>query len=413
MDDMSVRARASQSLFGTSTSVGGWLVLSTLVNSVGNGLYISGSALYFSRQVGLDARQISIGIGASALMGIAAAVPIGRATDRLDPRAATVVNMTLGGLGMMLMLLVNSFWVFILVSCVVGVVAGASQAIRPALIRSQAGSELVSLRSGMVSAANLGIALGALLGGFALQSDDGFAYRMLLVGNAVSFLVCALVTLRLPPVPAVTRERRQRGFVTRDRAFVVVTLVSSLISIHTSVLTFALPLWIVNQTAAPAVTFTVALLVNTGMIVLLQTTVGRRVATPVAAVRALAVAAAAAGVSFVLIGSAEMATTGAAVALLVAGAAVLTAAEMAHAAADLEFSYGLAPPDRQGEYSGFYFIGIGLSRAVAPALFAATCLSFGVKGWLGVAAFFGAAVLVVPWVLLREVRRHHQQEERR
>ncbi|MDG4758873.1 hypothetical protein [Micromonospora sp. WMMD710] len=49
--------------------------------------------------------------------------------------------------------------------------------------------------------ANVGVAFGAGLAGFALVADTGWAYRMLVVGNVVTYLVSAALIMRLPAYP--------------------------------------------------------------------------------------------------------------------------------------------------------------------------------------------------------------------
>ncbi|WP_192580412.1 hypothetical protein [Micromonospora sp. ALFpr18c] len=112
--------------------------------------------------------------------------------------------------------------------------------------------------------ANVGVAFGAGLAGFALVADTGWAYRMLVVGNVVTYLVSAALIMRLPAYPPARRPVRPRpGRALRDGPFLAVAGASAVLSLHWVALTLVLPLWVVTRTDAPPVTVAAVLLVNT------------------------------------------------------------------------------------------------------------------------------------------------------
>ncbi|WFE49778.1 hypothetical protein [Micromonospora sp. WMMD1155] len=73
---------------------------------------------------------------------------------------------------------------------------------------------------------------------------------------------------RQPRVAAPTHGPRLIAL--RDRPFLAFTLVDGLMSMHISLLTIALPLWIAGHTTAPVWMISALTLVNTGLVVLLQ-----------------------------------------------------------------------------------------------------------------------------------------------
>jgi hypothetical protein len=50
----------------------------TFINQIGKGLFISRAALFFTRSVGLPVAQVGFALGAAALIGLAAGIPVGR-----------------------------------------------------------------------------------------------------------------------------------------------------------------------------------------------------------------------------------------------------------------------------------------------------------------------------------------------
>jgi hypothetical protein len=75
--------------------------------------------------------------------------------------------------------------------------------------------------------------------------------------------------------------------------------------------------------------------------------------------------------------------------------------ELLQSAGSFGVSYGLAEQSALGEYLGVYGLGIGVCRAVAPGILAATCLSHGAAGWAALAAAFLVAGAAAPPLVRR------------
>jgi dipeptide/tripeptide permease len=111
-----------------------------------------------------------------------------------------------------------------------------------------------------------------------------------------------------------------------------------------------------------------------------------------------------------LLASAAGPPSGVAVALVLAGIVVYTLGELWHAAASMEYQFGLAPAEAQGQYSGVFGLGQGLAQALAPAI-VGVGLSLGVPGLIGLGlAFLAVGALTRP--LLSLVLRGAPAEER-
>ena len=66
------------------------LAMATLVNTFGNGLFMTISALFFTRSVGLSVTQVGLGLTIAGCFGVAAGVPAGHAADRFGARGLCV-----------------------------------------------------------------------------------------------------------------------------------------------------------------------------------------------------------------------------------------------------------------------------------------------------------------------------------
>jgi len=89
--------------------------------------------------------------------------------------------------------------------------------------------------------------------------------------NAGTFVVAGLLILRVPaPAPRPHTGDGPRMAVLRDRPFVLVAAVHSLLALHFALLDVALPLWVVARIEAPTWVVAVLLLVNTVTVVAMQ-----------------------------------------------------------------------------------------------------------------------------------------------
>lgn len=375
--------------------------LATLANTTGNGMFYTVSAIYFTQSVGLSAVQVGIGLTVAGLCGLLAGIPAGHVGDIRGPRNLLVGLAFVEAVGIAAYTVVDSFVAFLLVACIVVTVDRSANAVRSGMIAALgAPAERVRLRAYLRAVTNVGISIGAPLGGIALAADTRTAYVVVILVNAATFVVAGLLILKVPaPAPRPHTGDGPRLAVLRDRPFVVVAAVHSLLALHFALLDVALPLWVVQRTEAPTWVVAVLLLVNTVTVVALQVRATRGIATPgegAVALRQSGLVLAAACVVFALSGSVD---TTLAVVLLVAGALVHVVGELLQSAGGWAVSFGLAPDDQQGQYQGLFGTGFAASSMLAPAVLTALCVTWGWPGWLVVGGIFAAAgVGIVPLV---------------
>ncbi|MFC7246147.1 MFS transporter [Catellatospora aurea] len=377
------------------------IALATFVNMVGTGVFMTSAALFFTRSVGLPLAKVALGMGIAALVGMLAGMPVGQVPDRRGPREIYLLTLIVRAVSMASLVLVHTFWLFVVVVCVTQLANSAGGAARGPLVRGFGGTNLTEFRSYLRSVANLAGCCGALAAGTAVQLDTRAAYLALVLGNALSFVACAAVITRLPSLPPVPvpAESAGRWVVLKDRPYLVVTVLDAVMSIQGQVLVFALPLWITLRTDAPRWFIGVAVAVNTALVAALQVGASRGIDTGPAAGRALRRC----GVAF-LVGMALMAAAAGtpawlAVALMAVGIATHTVGELWHAAASLELQFRLAPAHAQGQYTGVSGFGTGAANVVAPSVLGLLCIAWGAPGWLLMGAVFVAVGLIAPLVV--------------
>lgn len=387
------------------------LAAATFVNQIGNGLFMTGAALFFTRSVGLSVGRVGLGMGIAAIIGLFAGIPVGQIADRRGPRETYLLTLTAQSIAMAALVLVHSFWLFTVVVLLTELASSSSQAARGPLVRGFGGSNPTKYRSYLRALNNLAGSCGAVAAGAAVQVDTRAAYIALVLGNALTFLGCAAVVTRLPSLPPVPKPPMSARWVAlKDAPYVVVTALDGIMSIQYQVLIFALPLWIVGHTSAPRWFVGVSVLVNTLMVVVLQVRASRGIDTNTGATRALRRA----GVAF-LLGMSLIATTHTlpgwvAGVVMMVGVGIHTIGELWHAAASFELSFGLAAAHAQGQYSGLYALGRGLASATAPAVLGLLCITWGAPGWIVMGGFFVVIGFLMP-IAVRWAERTRPAEE--
>lgn len=373
------------------------MALTTLVNTVGNGMFMTLSALFFTRVIGLSITRVGIGLTVAGLIGLIGGVPIGHLADRRGPRGTYAILLVIQAAAMAAYLSVHSFWAFVAVETLGQLAQGGSQSAKGPIIRRLGGDTPARFRAYLRAVTNVGIAVGALAAGYVVQLDSSTAYRVLVAINAASFVLAAIIVMRIPtmaPTPAPPGEHTWVAL--RDRPYLSVTALNGAMSVQFAVLTVGLPLWVAGYTHAPRWTIAAAMLVNTVLVALFQVRTGQNVDTPQAAGHVFRRSGYVFVVSCALIAvAAETRAWWFAVAVLLAAAAVHTLGELWHQAGSFELGYGLAAEHAQGQYQGVYGLGQGAAAALGPAVMA-LCLAGREFGWIGLGLGFGLVGVLMP-----------------
>lgn len=373
------------------------LVLSSLLMTAGNGAFMTCSAIYFTRVVGLTPTALGLGLTVAGAVGLLASVPLGHLADRRGPREVAVALTALNGVAAASYLLVHGFTAFVLAASVfVAAERGsraAVQALTAGLLESEA---LVRVRAVVRSVNSIGVAVGAAVAGVALHIGTASAFSAVLVLDALSFFGSAAVLRGLPRVPpAPPAPGRPALAVLRDRPFVLFTALTGVLSLHAMLLEIAVPLWVVAHTSASTAMVTALFLVNAVSVVLFQVRVATRLGTVDRAARAAGLAGLVLFAACALFAaSAERSPLVAALVLVAAGLAHVLG-EMLVSAAAWTIGFELAPAGQQGQYQGFFFTGYATAAMVAPTLLTLLLIRWGAPGWWVLGGVFVLAGLAI------------------
>lgn len=374
------------------------LAVMALVDALGTGFFMAGSALFFIEVAGLSSVEVSIGMSVSGFTGFLATPLLGQVSDRWGARRVyTVLTLVQAGL-FLTYPWVSSFAVFVCVICAVAAVEfGAVPAWASLVATCVPAEKRVETRAQFRALANLGLALGTLATSVVIAVGTVTAYYSLVVVNGVSFLVCVLAARRLPHIPPRRHEPGTPRFAAlKDGPFFSLVAVSSVLALHGAMLAVVVPLWIVTATEAPNFLVPVLMAVNTVLAIGLQVRVSAWAGSwrPAARLaRWSGVLLAAAFAVFSLTGTPRGWPLAG---LLLLGVLLLTAAELAQSASAWGLAYDLAPADRQGEYQGAFGLTMAVQSTLGPALGALVLGPAGGAGWL----LLGGAALAAAWLVV-------------
>jgi MFS family permease len=374
------------------------------VDSIGTALYLAGGALFFTRIVGLSTAQVGIGLSAGGLVGLAAQTPIGRLADRFGARRVLII-MNLGrAAGFTLYVFAGNFTEMVLIASVLGIGEQAMFPVYQAVVgeAAQAGGQ-VPLMARIRVVYNIGFTAGGALAGVGLSIGTRTAFDVMFLGNALTFVIAAAVLpyvplARRPAGDAVARPRgRGRLVALRDWPYLRVSALNSVLTLHISLLSIAIPLWAVQHTRAPDGLVGPLLIVNTLLAVVWQVRATRGTDTVPGAATALLRASLALAACCVLFALAPSLPGAGAAALLVAAVAVMTFGELYQSAGGWGLSFALAPEHSRAEYFAAFSLGTSVQYIAGPALVTLGVVDHGTAGWLVLAAaFLVAGVLARP-----------------
>ncbi|MET7683444.1 MFS transporter [Streptomyces sp. NPDC005423] len=384
------------------------LAFLTLVQSAGTGLFLTSSAIFFTRTVGLSPRSVALTLSVAGFCGFLSTVPAGKLADRLGARPLLAGDYAALSVLFVLYCFSDTFAVFAVVACLTAVGETAGSPLRAALTFSLFGKETATkVRAQMRSVFNLGSMAGAALAGVALAAGTRQAFYTVIAVNACAQLVCAAVTLGLREPARPEPERRPSGArsraALRDHRFLAVTLAAGLLELHTAMLNIGIPLWITVRLRESGSLNSVVIIADTLLVLLLQVRLSRGAASARGAALLLRRAGMLLLLSCLLFAGTAAVPRGWVAALVVLAAVVMVVGEIYQSAGSWGVSFELPPPGRQGEYQGVFALGRGLQQFVGPVLVTALVIGVGAGGWIVLGAVFGAVGAVcVPLVRAAE-----------
>lgn len=404
------------------------LVGATLISRIGRGIFLTVTVLYFTLIVGLTPGEVAIVLAAASGAGVVASFAGGWLADRFSAKRLIILFTAIEGAALITYVFAGDFVTALVIAVICGLFEQGANSTRSAIIaRAFTGESRVHARAVLRTVTNVSIAVGSGLGALALALGTAEAYRGLILGAGVLYLLGLFQLVRLPArvdaparaavaevvtetgsvdaaatAEAIASERRdwRSHSPWRDPRYLWLTALSAVFGMQFGVGELGVPLWITRETAAPEVLIAALLILNTIIVVVFQVPMSRgthdlRVAGRVSAIAAWLMA----GACLVYAAAAGL-PVGFAIAVLVVAAIAHAFAEVLSQAGGWGLSFELADPVRAGTYQGVFGMGYSVGALAAPLVVNATAISHGVSGWAILAAIFLASGLGT-WLIAR------------
>ncbi|MGW3090709.1 MFS transporter [Streptomyces sp. NPDC001108] len=390
------------------------MLLALAVDRTGSGLWAASSVLYFTFVTQLSAQQIGVLLGAAGVAGIAGSPLAGWLAGRLPVRTLLIGCHLLRLVTLALILVCAGFGALLPVVALTYLGDRAAKTLEMLFATRAAGERRVAYQALSRSAANAGYGVGAGIAALGLAVGILDAYRALILGNALSFVVAAALVWRTvepargpvpgAPVPGAPAGGASAGAAPagvapgvrpvagrspwRDRGYLRFVLLDIPMNLDDSVLGVGLPLWLVSFTSAPHALVPAFLVLNTVLVVVCQLSVSRRAEGPRGAARAVLLYGVLMLVTCLFMALATRGGAWVAAAVLLAAALLVTLAELMRSVSSWELAVLLAPEDARAAYLGVAGMSQSIQKSAGPPLITGVVMAAGPVGWL----VLGAAV---------------------
>ncbi|MBD0690540.1 MFS transporter [Streptomyces sp. CBMA123] len=378
------------------------MLLAQGVDRTGTGVWAAASVLYFTYVCGMDAGRLGLLLGVGAVAGIIGSPLAGRAAERLSVRGLLTGCHLLRVATMALLLVVDDFTALLVSVALTCLAERGAKTLEMLFATRVAGERRATYQALFRSVANGGYAVGTGFAAIGLAVGTTTAYRVLIVANALSYLLAAALIRR-------TGEPAGRGLVTaspaapvpsdggettagavpspwRDRGYLLFVLLDLPMCLDDSVLNVGLPLWLIHHTDAPHAVVPVFLTLNTALVVLLQLRFSAWAERPRGAIRAVGWYGVTLFASCLLIALSTGGGPLTASLALLAAAALVTLAELMRSVSSWELAVSLAPPRARASYLGVAGMSQSVQKSVGPMLLTGVVMAAGPAGWLTLGA---------------------------
>ncbi|MFC7276311.1 MFS transporter [Paractinoplanes rhizophilus] len=380
----------------------GRLSVQSLLFALGEGAFLTGSAVFFTQIVGLSAAQVGLGLTCAGIAAFLAALPMGKLVDRFGPKRMWAVSA--GGQAAMFAVwpLITDFRGYVAMAVVMEVIGALGGAAHGAYtIDALPPGERVKSRAYMYSALNLGFTLGSLIGGVALAFHSNEILHALPWFTAAVFLVNAAAISRLPRARHDNRTPVERKVKVpgpgplRNPGWLLTNFFDGVFWTNQVLLNVVIPLWLVEQTDAPRVLLAFLFGTNTVMCIFLPMVAARGVTGISTALRAVRVSSTFFVISCLITLVTHDTVGWVTIFLVWLGHVTVTGAELYLSAANWTFEAELMDPRQRGAYQGAADMAGTLGKVWAPAVYTFLAMNWGAAGWLVIAGIVVVATIGV------------------
>ncbi len=349
------------------------LIMAFLIDALGTGLYLPFSLLYFQQIVGIDALPA---IGVALTLANVLTLPLtpltGILVDRLGAKRLVIASQILQASGFLGYLIVNNLPLLFGMAFFVTAGGRIFYAAATALVAETASHDEGERWYGFVGVTrNAGLTVGGLLAGFIVASGGANGYRVLILANALSFLLTAGVLCwhKTSPGPRGLADT-PGGYraVLADRPFLLLVACNVVFALCTTLLSVGLPLY--ASEALKVSTVVVGALFGFGsMLTICAQTLVVRLLESLRRTHTLALASMVWVLGSLLLALAPLLPSSFQVPYLFAVMAVYTLAGLMANPTTTALAAASSPPHLRGRYMAAYEFSVGIAGTISPTFF--------------------------------------------
>lgn len=348
----------------------GRFVAAIIIDSIGTGVFIPVSMLYFLATTPLTLVQVGAALTTAGLLALPAGPLVGGLVDRYGAKPVLQAANLAQALGFAGYLVVDQTWQIAICAWLTSAGRAVSFSCYSVTITALAAPGQRERWFGLLgSVRNLGYALGGLLSAVAVSFDTHGVYAAIVIVNALSY-VTAFVLMRAVPNahPEAGRDTAGGwGHVLRDRRYLSVVAHQLCFAISLFVLNIAIPVYAVDLLGLPGWTAGAVFTLNTLMVGFGQGIVLRRLSGRIRS-RVLVAGHACFAAGYLLFLAAEhVAALALAIGVVLLAAGSYTFGEILGGPVTSTIAAESAPKALRGRYLALNQLAVTVAGAVAPA----------------------------------------------
>ena len=377
------------------------LAIQCVLSAFATGSFLTGTAVFFTRVVGLSGAEVGLGLSIAAGVGLLLQLPLGRLADRVGAKPLWVLASAVEAALYFAWPLIGGMVGFVAMLSVLAVFETAGLNARNVYRMAVFSRETrVRALAYMRAARNVGYSLGAGASGVALGLGLDAVRAIPLLTGALLALNAVMIATMLPAVArrvhveSVEEAATTSSAAWRNRGFLVLAACNGVLGSNQILLNVVVPLWLVERTDAPDTLLAWLFGTNTVLAVLLQVRASRVADSVDGSLRATRWSGAAFVVSCAVLAVTHDTVGWVSIVLIWVGHITITGAELWQSAADWGFTSDLSDHRRLGDYQGVWGLGHRMESILFPALFTFLALEWGTPGWAVIAAIAVLAAVV-------------------
>ncbi|MET9648785.1 MULTISPECIES: MFS transporter [unclassified Streptomyces] len=371
----------------------GKFVSASLIDSLGTGLILAFTVVYFARTTPVSLAAIGAAMTLARLLALPTSMIVGPLIDRFTARRTAAWGNLVSVLGYLGFLLAHSVWQIVIVVFLVQVGHTTYWTSSSGLVVLAAPEDRRTTWFGFMTALrNTAMGVGGALAAFAFTLGEGTALHAIVIGNAASYVLAATLLYTWRPAPQETshetpqatadvildaapeertappeQPRAGYGTVLRDVSYTLLIGVNATMVFAQMLIKVLLAIYIVDALEMPAWTAGTLIVVNAIQVSLTQTLVARK-AESSRMTRAVMLAAVLNAAAFVLFAVLYVTPDAVTYVGLFLAMVVFTLGEVIAFPALDTLSVSMAPSTIRGRYLATYQLSWTVGEVVAPGL---------------------------------------------